>query len=76
MKKKRIETSKKALGGTLIFCAAFAVAVLVGWFMGLGDVLGILGLVFALATLVVKFYMDKAKAENLQKIKRGVNKDN
>lgn len=76
MSKKRIETSKKALGGTLIFCAAFAVAVLVGWFMGLPDVLGILGLVFALATLVVKFYMDKAKAENLQKIKRGVNKDN
>ena len=40
MKKKRIETSKKALG-----------------------------------TLVVKFYMDKAKAENLQKIKRDCNKD-
>ena len=75
MKKKRIETSKKALGGTLIFCAAFSVAVLVGWFMGLPDVLGILGLVFALGTLVVKFYMDKAKAENLQKIKRDCNKD-
>ena len=71
MKKKRIETSKKALGGTLIFCAAFAVAVLVGWFMGLPDVLGILGLIFALGTLVVKFYMEKAKAENIKKIERG-----
>lgn len=75
MKKKRIETSKKALGGTLIFCCVTSVAVIVGWFMGLPDVLGILGLVFALGTLVVKFYMDKAKAENLQKIKRDCNKD-
>ena len=75
MKKKRIETSKKALGGTLIFCAVFAVAVLVGWFMGLPDVLGILGLTFALGTLVVKFYMDKAAKENLKKIEQNCNND-
>ena len=70
MKKKRVETSKKALGGTLIFCACASTAVIVGWFMGLPDVLGILGLIFALGTLVVKFYMEKAKAENLKKIER------
>ena len=75
MKKKRVETSKKALGGTLIFCAAASTAVIVGWFMGLPDVLGILGLIFALGTLVVKFYMEKAKAENLQKIKRDCKND-
>lgn len=71
MKRGRIETSKKALGGTLVFCAMLSVAVIVGWFMGLPDVLGILGLIFALGTLVVKFYMEKAKAENLKKIERG-----
>ena len=75
MKKRRIETSKKALGGTLIFCGVTSVAVLVGWFMGLPDVLGILGLTFALGTLVVKFYMDKAARENVQKIKLNANKD-
>ena len=75
MKKKRVETSKKALGGTLIFCACASTAVIVGWFMGLPDALGILGLIFALGTLVVKFYMEKAKAENLQKIKRDCKND-
>jgi len=70
MKRRRIETSKKALGGTLIFCAGCTVAALVGWFMGLPDVLGILGLIFALGTLVVKYYMEKAKAENLAKIQK------
>lgn len=71
MSRKIIETSKKALAGTLIFCACISVVVIVGWFMGLPDVLGILGLIFALGTLVVKFYMEKAKAENLKKIERG-----
>ena len=72
---KKRETSKTVLGSVLIFCGFTSVAVIVGWFMGLPDVLGILGLIFALGTLVVKFYMDKAKAENLQKIKRDCNKD-
>ena len=68
--KKRIETSKKVLGGTLISCFVFTVAGFIGWFMGRDDALGILALVFALATLVVRYYMKKAEKENLAKIKK------
>ena len=71
--KRRIETSKKVLGGTLISCLVFSVVALIGWFMGREDALGILALVFALATLVVRYYMKKAEKENLAKIKKANN---
>lgn len=67
---KKIETSKKVLGGSLVACLVFAIAAFVGWFMGRGDALGILGLIFALAAAIVKFYMNKAERENLIKIQR------
>lgn len=67
---RHIETSKKVLGGSLIACLIFAVAGFVGWFIGREDALGIIALVFALATLIVKFYMVKAERENLLKIRR------
>lgn len=75
MKRKRRETSKTVLGSVLIFCGAFSIAVLVGWFCGLPDVLGMLGIVSALGTMVVKFYMEKAARENVQKIKQDCGKD-
>ena len=68
--RRRTETSKKVLGGTLISCLILTVATFVGWFMGKENALGILTLIFALATLVVKFYMQKAERENLLKIRR------
>jgi uncharacterized membrane protein YfcA len=70
MKKKHLETSKAVLLAVLIFCGLFAVGVLIGWFKSLDDALGILALVFAMATLIVKFYMAKAARENVLKIKR------
>lgn len=70
---KRIETSKKVLGGTLISCLVFTVAAFIGWFMGREDALGILALIFALATLVVRYYMKKAEKENLAKIRKANN---
>lgn len=74
-RRKRRETSKTVLGSVLIFCGAFSIAVLVGWFNGLPDVLGMLGIVSAIATLVVKYYMEKAAKENIQKIKQDCGKD-
>jgi len=69
-RKKRPETSKVALAGILIFCGIAFIIVLVGWLCGMGDAATILAIIAGIAVLIVRYYMQKAQAENLVKIKR------
>lgn len=68
---KRRETSKTILGSVLIFCGALIVAVVVGWFMKLPDAPEIIATFATIGSVVVGFYLWKAKAENIVKIQRG-----
>lgn len=70
MRRRRIETSKVALAGVLIFCGAAFSATLIGWMCELDDAAAILGIIAGIAVLVVRYYMQKAQAENLIKIRR------
>jgi hypothetical protein len=69
-KRKRHETSKTVLGSVLIFCGTTFVAGMVGWFIKLEDAAIILGIIAGIGVLVVRYYMRKAQAENIIKIKR------
>lgn len=70
MKRRRIETSKAALMGSLIFCALVIAIILIGWLSGRDDALGMLTVIAAIAVLIVRYYMRKAQAENVLKIQR------
>ena len=69
-RKRRRETSKVALAGILIFCGVAFIIVLVGWLCGMDDAATILGIIAGIAVLIVRYYMQKAQAENLIKIRR------
>lgn len=62
------QTSKRAMGGVLLFCGGAAIAVLVGWFKGLPDVAVLLGIIATPATTVLSWYYAKASRENVIKI--------
>ena len=67
---KRRETSKTVLGSVLIFCGVLVVSVIVGWFMKLENAPEIIATIATVAGAVIAFYLWKAKAENIIKIKR------
>ena len=67
---KKIETSKKVLGGTLIFCGVAAIVVLYGWLNGAEDATGMLGVIAGTGGIALGFYNWKARAENLIKLSR------
>lgn len=69
-RKRRRETSKVALAGILIFCGIAFIIVLVGWLCGMDDAATILAIIAGIAVLIVRYYMQKAQAENLIKIRR------
>ena len=69
-RKRRRETSKVALAGILIFCGVAFIIVLVGWLCGMDDAATILAIIAGIAVLIVRYYMQKALAENLIKIRR------
>jgi len=69
-RKRRRETSKVALAGILIFCGVAFIIVLVGWLRGMDDAATILAIIAGIAVLIVRYYMQKAQAENLIKIRR------
>lgn len=69
-RKRRRETSKVALAGILIFCGVAFIIVLVGWLCGMDDAATILAIIAGIAVLIVRYYMQKAQAENLIKIRR------
>ena len=69
-RKRRIETSKKALFGAFIFSAAAAVAIIIGWFKGLENAWLFFSADIALLVSIVKYYMQKAGEENVLKLKR------
>jgi len=69
-RKRRRETSKVALAGILIFCGITFIIVLVGWLCGMDDAATILAIIAGIAVLIVRYYMQKAQAENLIKIRR------
>jgi uncharacterized membrane protein YeaQ/YmgE (transglycosylase-associated protein family) len=64
---KQRETSKFVLACVLGFCGAFALAVLVGWFMGKEDATGLMAAICAPAGTALGYYYWKAKNENLSK---------
>ena len=69
-KRKRKETSKITLASVLIFCGIAFTATLAGWFCKLTEAPVILGIIAGIAVLVIRYYMRKAQAENIVKIKR------
>lgn len=62
-----METSKFVLGCVLGFCGLFALAILVGWFMGKEDATGLLAAISAPAGTALGYYYWKAKNENMSK---------
>lgn len=54
----------------LIFCGIAFTATLAGWFDKLTEAPVILGIIAGIAVLVIRYYMRKAQAENIVKIKR------
>ena len=69
-RKRPPETSKVALASVLIFCGIAFTATLAGWFCKLTEAPVILGIIAGIAVLVIRYYMRKAQAENIIKIKR------
>ncbi len=69
-RKRPPETSKVALASVLIFCGIAFTATLAGWFCKLTEAPVILGIIAGIAVLVIRYYMRKAQAENIVKIKR------
>ena len=67
---KKIETSKKVLGGTLIFCGLAAIVILYGWLNGLEGAAEMLGVIAGTAGISLGFYHWKARGENLIKLSR------
>ena len=67
---KRIETSKVALMSVLIFCGVCVLVILVGWMIGRDEAPIMLATVSGVAVMVVRYYMKKAQAENIIKIRR------
>lgn len=63
----KIETSKKVLGCVLIVGGLMSIAILIGWFVGLADAPGMLGVVVSIMSVTVGFYKWKARAENIAK---------
>lgn len=75
MKRKR-ETSKVVLACVLCFCAVGAVCVLIGWIaFDRADAAALMAAVLSPALTAVGFYAWKAKAENVLKIAKGIDKD-
>ena len=67
------ETSKLMLFTIIIVAVIFAVVILIGWYNKLEDAAEFFQIDMWLIIFVVSFYMWKAKAENIEKIKkRGV----
>ena len=69
-RKRPRETSKVALASVLIFCGIAFASTLAGWFCKLTEAPVILGIIAGIAVLVIRYYMRKAQAENIVKIKR------
>ncbi len=69
------ETSKFVLGCVLGVCGLFALAILVGWFMGKEDATGLMAAICAPAGTALGYYYWKAKNENLSKYGGGHHKD-
>ena len=54
----------------LVFCAITIVAIFVGWYVGLPNCVGMFSVTAGIAMLAVGYYAWKAKAENVEKIKK------
>ena len=72
---KRFETSKVALAAALTFSFTGGLVVIIGWVQGLPDAWQMLGAVLVPGATALGFYAWKAKAENLVKNARKIDKD-
>lgn len=75
MKKQKKETSKIVLEWVLKTCLMFAIAVFVGWFLGLDGAPELAGVISGIALAVIGFYTWKAKNENIMKYGKGAEDD-
>ena len=64
------EYSKQLTFWILIFCGVGIVAVLIGWYLGFPRAVEMLAIFAWVASITVIYYSNKARDENLEKIKK------
>lgn len=61
---------KQIVFWVLIFSGCLSVAVLIGWYFGLPNAIGMFAISAGIGTIAIGYYAWKAKAENIVKIKQ------
>ena len=64
------EYSKQLVFWVLIFCGFATIAVFIGWYLGKEHAVEMLIPIVSIASVVIIYYANKARAENIEKIKK------
>lgn len=76
LKRNAGETSKLILLSLIVFCVAVSIVILVGWMLKRDGAVELFRWIITLLIFITSFYTWKAKAENVEKIKkRGILSD-
>ena len=70
LKRNAGETSKLILLSLIVFCVLVSIVILIGWLLNKGGAVELFRWIITLLIFITSFYTWKAKAENVEKIKK------